>query len=95
MQTQLNIDEDLINEALQLGHFKTREDTVITALREFIQRRKQQEIIQLSAHSDSNPDCDEGDAPQLMQTAGQVTAFNTLDDPVDWQRQQCDEWERG
>lgn len=57
MPTQLNIDEDLINEALQLGHFKTREDAVITALREFTQRRKQQEIIQLSGHSGSNPDC--------------------------------------
>lgn len=30
-----------------------------------------------------------------MQTSGQVTAFNTLDDPIDWQRQQRDEWEHG
>ncbi len=36
MITNLAIDDDLINEALTLGHFKTKEDTVITALKEFI-----------------------------------------------------------
>ena len=34
------------------------------------------------------------DAPQLMRMAGQVTAFNAIDDPVAWQQQQRDEWER-
>lgn len=34
------------------------------------------------------------DAPQLMRMAGQVTAFNTIGDPVAWQQQQRDEWER-
>jgi len=40
MTTNLAIDDDLINEALTLGHFKTKEDTVVTALKEFINRRK-------------------------------------------------------
>jgi hypothetical protein len=31
MTTNLAIDDDLINEALTLGHFKTKDDTVITA----------------------------------------------------------------
>jgi hypothetical protein len=47
MTTNLAIDDDLINEALTVGHFKTQEDTVITALREFINRRKQMEIVNL------------------------------------------------
>ena len=36
------------------------------------------------------------DAPQLMGMAGQVTAFNTIEDPVAWQQQQQhrNEWER-
>lgn len=33
-------------------------------------------------------------APQLMHMAGKVTAFNTIEDPVAWQQQQRDEWER-
>ncbi len=47
MTTNLAIDDDLINEALTVGHFKTKEDTVITALREFINRQKQLEVIDL------------------------------------------------
>ena len=38
---------DLVNEALKIGGFKTKKETIDMALREFIQRRKQQEIINL------------------------------------------------
>jgi len=48
----------LCNEALTLGHFKTKEDTVVTALREFINRRKQLEIIGLFGQFDPDPDYD-------------------------------------
>ena len=58
MSTNLVIDDDLINEALALGHFKTKEDTVITALREFINRRKQLEIIELFGQFDPDADYD-------------------------------------
>ena len=58
MTTHLAIDDDLINEALTLGHFKTKEDTVITALREFINRRKQLEIIDLFGKLDPDVDYD-------------------------------------
>ncbi len=47
MTTQLAIDDALINEALTLGQYATKEDVVITALHEFINRRKQQNITQL------------------------------------------------
>ncbi len=38
---------DLVNEALKIGGFKTKKETIDMTLREFIQRRKQQEIINL------------------------------------------------
>jgi len=56
--TNLAIDDDLINEALTLGHFKSKEDTVITALKEFINRRKQLEIIDLFSQFDPDEDYD-------------------------------------
>jgi len=56
--TNLAIDDDLINEALTLGNFKSKEDTVITALKEFINRRKQLEIIALFGQFDPDEDYD-------------------------------------
>lgn len=47
MATNLSIDETLLTEAKKLGHFRTKRDTVNSALEEFIQRRKQVEILQL------------------------------------------------
>jgi hypothetical protein len=44
MSIQLAIDDSLINEACILGHFKNQEEAVINALREFINRRKQQKM---------------------------------------------------
>jgi len=34
MTTNLAIDDDLINESLTVGHFKIKEDAVVTALKE-------------------------------------------------------------
>lgn len=48
MAIHLAIDDSLINEACVVGHFKNREDAVINALREFINRRKQQMTLQKS-----------------------------------------------
>ncbi len=47
MATNLAIDENLLKDALKAGNLKTKKDTVNEALREFIQRRKQAEIIKL------------------------------------------------
>ncbi|WP_431064810.1 type II toxin-antitoxin system VapB family antitoxin [Methylotuvimicrobium sp.] len=58
MTTHLAIDDNLINEALKLGHFKTKEDTVVTALKEFINRRKQMEIVDLFGQFDPDQDYD-------------------------------------
>lgn len=45
MATNLAIDEKLLEEALKIGRFRTKKDTVNEALKEFINRRKRKEII--------------------------------------------------
>jgi len=47
MATNLAIDDKLLNEALKIGHFRSKKDTVNTALREFIQKRRQKDIVTL------------------------------------------------
>jgi len=47
MATNLALDEDLLVEALAIGHLKTKKDTVTLALKEFIARRKQKRIVEL------------------------------------------------
>jgi len=47
MPTNLAIDEKLLDEALRLGGFKTKKNTVNEALREFIHRRKQKDILSI------------------------------------------------
>jgi hypothetical protein len=47
MATNLSIDPELLEEALRIGGFSTKKDTVNQALKEFVQRKKQQEIIEL------------------------------------------------
>jgi Arc/MetJ family transcription regulator len=45
MATNLNIDIDLLQEAYKIGHFKTKREAVNVALKEFIQRKKQKNIL--------------------------------------------------
>ena len=47
MPVNLSIDDRLIKEAQKLGHHRTRKETVTAALKEYVQRRKQQEILSL------------------------------------------------
>jgi len=47
MPTNLAIDNRLIEEARKLGRHRTKKDTVNAALDEYIQRRRQQEILSL------------------------------------------------
>ena len=56
MATNLALDNTLIIEAKKIGGFKTKKDTVNTALLEFIQRHKQLEIIKLFGKIDYNAD---------------------------------------
>ena len=58
MATNLSIDADLLEEALQVGGFSTKKETVNQALTEFVQRRKQREIISLFGKLPQDADYD-------------------------------------
>ena len=47
MATNLSIDEKLLGEALALGGYRTKRETVNEALREFIRRRQRLELVKL------------------------------------------------
>ena len=58
MATNLAIDADLLTEAQTLSGIKTKKDTVNTALKEFIDRRKQAEVVDLFGRIDMDEDYD-------------------------------------
>ncbi len=58
MPTNLAIDDNLLKDAQKIGGLKTKKDTVTLALKEFIQRRKQKEIIALFGTVDYDKDYD-------------------------------------
>jgi Arc/MetJ family transcription regulator len=45
MPTNLAIDDRLLQEALRVGRFRTKKETVTKALEEFIERRRQRRIL--------------------------------------------------
>ncbi len=47
MATNLAIDDEILVMAQSIAGIKTKKDTVNLALREFVQRRKQEEILSL------------------------------------------------
>jgi hypothetical protein len=58
MATNLAINDDLLNKALELGGFRSKKDTVNAALEEFIRRRKAEDIINLFGKIEYNADYD-------------------------------------
>jgi Arc/MetJ family transcription regulator len=58
MATNLSIDPNLLSEALDVGGLGTKKDTVNQALKEFIQRRKQRQIIDLFGNLPADDDYD-------------------------------------
>ena len=58
MATNLAIDDKLLDEALKVGHFKSKKETVNTALKEFIQKRRQRDILELFGKIDFEPKYD-------------------------------------
>ena len=56
MATNLSIDHQLLNEAVAISGLKTKKDTVNQALKEFIERRRQLEIIELFGKFPSDED---------------------------------------
>jgi len=58
MATNLAIDDKLIIEAQEIGGARTKKATVTEALKEYIQRRKQVQIISLFGKVDYDLDYD-------------------------------------
>ncbi|PCI46592.1 MAG: DUF2191 domain-containing protein [Moraxellaceae bacterium] len=56
MATNLSINTELLEEALDIGGLKTKKDTVNQALEEFVQRRKQKDIADLFGRMPSDKD---------------------------------------
>jgi len=58
MATNLAIDDKLLREALEISGLKTKKDTVNLALKEFVDRHKQLEILSIFGKMDPDPDYD-------------------------------------
>ena len=56
MATNLAIDDNLLVIAQKIAGIKTKKDTVNQALKEFVQRRKQEEIIDLFGNVEYDED---------------------------------------
>lgn len=58
MPTNLAIDDNLLVLAQKIAHIKTKKETVNLALKEFIQRRKQEDIIDIFGEIEYEKDYD-------------------------------------
>jgi Arc/MetJ family transcription regulator len=58
MPTNLALDDELIDEARKLGGHKSKKEAVTAALKEYIQRHKQAEIIHLFGKIEFDPTYD-------------------------------------
>ena len=58
MATNLDLDPDLLEEALRISGEATKKATVTKALREFIARRRQKALLELFGQLDWNPEFD-------------------------------------
>jgi len=58
MATNLAIDDKLITDAKKAGHHKTKKEAVTTALKEYIARKKQAEIIEMFGTINFDPNYD-------------------------------------
>jgi hypothetical protein len=58
MATNLAIDDQLIDQALELGHHPSKKAAVTAALKEYIQHHQQKQIISLFGQIEFDPDYD-------------------------------------
>jgi Arc/MetJ family transcription regulator len=58
MHTNIDIDQDLLREALELGTCRTKKDTVNEALAEYVRIRKQRKVAELFGKVEFDGDYD-------------------------------------
>ncbi len=58
MATNLKIDPDLLNEAKRVGRFRTKKEAVNQALTEFVQHRRQMDVLDWEGKVDFFDDYD-------------------------------------
>ena len=56
MATNLKLNDRLIEEAVKLGDFKTKQQAVNAALEEFVHRRQRLQILELEGTIEFDPD---------------------------------------
>ncbi len=47
MATNLDLDDKLISQVKKMGHYRTKKEAVMAALREYVARKKQLKILNL------------------------------------------------
>ncbi len=58
MPTNLAIDDRLIDQARRIGRHRTKKEAVTAALKEYVQRRRQQRVLDLVGQIEYEPDYD-------------------------------------
>jgi Arc/MetJ family transcription regulator len=58
MPTNLAIDDDLLEQARKVGGLRTKKATVTQALQEYIQHRRQADVLKLFGKVERQPDYD-------------------------------------
>ena len=58
MPTNVKLDEKMVEEAVKLGNFKTKQEAMNVALAEFVQRRNRLRILELAGKIEFRPDWD-------------------------------------
>jgi Arc/MetJ family transcription regulator len=58
MPTNLKLDDQMIDQAVKLGNFKTKQEAVNAALTEFVARRNRLRMLELAGQIDFDPKWD-------------------------------------
>jgi Arc/MetJ family transcription regulator len=58
MPTNLALDDELIEEARRIANHRTKKAAVTAALKEYIQRRKQRQVLELGGQIEYDDDYD-------------------------------------
>ncbi|MCU0535366.1 MAG: type II toxin-antitoxin system VapB family antitoxin [Hydrococcus sp. Prado102] len=69
MQITLNLDESLINEALELTNISTQEELVVLALRELVRARRKKNLLDLAGQIQFTEDFEHKDLRETRRAA--------------------------